>query len=82
MNKKDIFEDIVKQLSGCQYISDLRVMMNAKNFLELSDVLNNLCVDDYTVHQWSELYHYLFEDDVKFTTSQEVYSSVLERLKK
>lgn len=81
MIEKDLFDDIVGQLESCDYISDLRVMIERNNVTDFFNVLNTLERNDYSLNQWIELYRYLFDKGQKFQSVDEVFESILNNLK-
>ncbi|WP_050636252.1 hypothetical protein [Candidatus Stoquefichus sp. SB1] len=82
MLNNDIFEDIIDQLDNCQYISDLRAIVDFQQYDEITKVISNISVDDYSTKQWNELYHYLFGNHDTFTSGEEVKQAILNHFKK
>lgn len=79
--KKDIFEDIVYNLSDCYYISDLRNMLNTKGYLKIIHAIEKLHYEDYTVNQWCEIIEYILQKKISFADNKEAYKYLMQELK-
>lgn len=81
MVKRDIFEDIVIEIPKCQYISDLRSMVDRNDVFAIITVLEKIDANAYSVKQWHELYRYLFKELDSFETSEDVKNGIIDLLK-
>lgn len=82
MIHRDIFEDVISRLAYCQYISDLRPMVELKNTFEMKKVIEQIPTDDYSLKQWNELYNYIFICKETFETAESVKQKLIEQLSK
>lgn len=78
----DIFEDIIEKLEYCQYISDLRPMIDANQTSEIIKVVQEIPADNYTLGQWNELYNYLLRKNEKMDSIHEIKQLLIDDLKK
>ena len=77
----DMFEDIIHQLNECQYISDLRHMVESQQYIdEIIKVVHGLSVEAYSFEQWNELYNYLLKKKCSLKTAQDIKQDILEKL--
>lgn len=82
MVHRDIFDDVIRKLTYCHYISDLRPMIESKNTFEMKKVIEEMSVDAYSIKQWNEFYNYLFMNKEVFETAIEAKQRLLEELSK
>lgn len=82
MVTKDIFEDIVLKIPKCQYISDLRSMIERNDVFDIITAIEKIEANEYSVKQWHELYQYLFKESNSFKTAEDIKDYILSLLKK
>lgn len=67
-----LMEEIAKRLGV--NISDLRFLFASSEF---KDTLHRVNKEDYTLEEWKELYHYVFNKEKDFIDKDAVISALL-----
>lgn len=77
--ERDVFNDILLNLNGCLYISDLKPI-NKDKCQQLLVAIKSMDYKKYSLKQWEAVFDYLLSYKVCFKTRHEAYENIIEEL--